>query len=282
MKCKVNETFFRLGVESADAAAGVLVKGKLTCSKEGPASVSVFVADKDYGDDYGQWSAKGRRFYVGELADGQTSQTRLEGLGAGLWHWRIFATRGGAHSASQWLPPFAVGSQTILPKAYVKQSKMAKLYDGSTSYWGENSSDVWIVFDLEDEDLVQNRLVGWRIWTRSGFAGRVGESLCDYGYDPAEGAVDWGLTTWQANGQKRVYGLVNGVPGNIVWENDGTDISKKTVEVDPAKFFIPYTRKSKEKSPRYIRFRGFTNSNCSEIELRTVPYRNAAFFLMIR
>ena len=276
------DPFASSGVESVNAAAGVLVKGKVTCSKEGPALVSVFVADKDFGDDYGQWNANGRRFDIGELTDGQAFQTRLAGLGAGLWRWRIFATRGGTHSASQWLPPFAVGSQTILPKAYVKQEKMAKLYDGATSYWGENYNDIWIVFDLEGEDLVQNRLVGWRMWTRSGFAGRVGESLCDSGYDPAEGAVDWDVTSWQTNGQKRVYGLVGGVPGNIVWENDGTDISKMTVEVEPAKFFVPYARKSKEKSPRYIRFRGFTNSNCAEVELRTVPYRNAATFLMLR
>lgn len=261
--------FASSGVESADAATGVLVKGKLTCSKEGPASVCLFVSNRDFGDDYGQWSANGQRFNVGELADGATFQTRLAGLEAGLWHWRIFATRGNVHAASQTLPPFAVGSKAILPKAYLKNTGLSQFYDGAVNSSPETYSELWIVFDLADIDLSRDRLVGWRLWPRSGFAGRVGAARCDYGYDPAEGTVDWDVTSWRTNGQTRVYGVVGGVPANIVWENDGVDFSKTTVEVAPTKFFVPYAKRVKN-TPRYIRFRNFTNANCAEIELRTV------------
>ena len=274
--------FASTAVESADAAAGVLVKGKLTCSKEGPASVRVFVSDRDFGDDYSQWSANGRRFDIGELADGETFQTRLTGLAPGFWHWRIFATRGNAHSASQLLPPFAVGSQAILPKAYLKNTGLSSFYDGAVDRAPETYSDIWIVFDLADIDFSRARLVGWRLWPRSGFAGRVGEARCDYGYDPAEGTVDWGETTWRTNGQTRVYGVVSGVPTNIVWENDGVDFSKTTVEVAPTKFFVPYALRPKQKPPRYIRFRNFTNANCAEIELRTVPYSKSGLAIFVR
>ena len=276
------DPFASSGVESADAEAGVLVKGKLTCSKEGPASVGVFVSDRDFGDDYSQWSANGRRFDIGELADGETFQTRLTGLAPGLWHWRIFATRGNAHSASQLLPPFAVGSQAILPKAYLKNTGLSQFYDGAVNSAPETYSDLWIVFDLADIDLSRDRLVGWRLWPRSGFAGRVGEARCDYGYDPAEGTADWGETTWRTNGQTRVYGVVGGVPENIVWENDGVDFSKTTVEVAPTKFFVPYALRPKQKPPRYIRFRNFTNGNCAEIEFRTVPFRRGGFVIVVR
>ena len=274
--------FASSGVESADAEAGVLVKGKLTCSKEGPASVSVFVSDRDFGDDYSQWSANGRRFDIGELADGETFQTRLTGFAPGLWHWRIFATRGNAHSASQLLPPFAVGSQAILPKAYLKNTGLSSFYDGAVNSAPETYSDIWIVFDLADIDFSRARLVGWRLWPRSGFAGRVGEARCDYGYDPAEGTVDWGVTSWRTNGQTRVYGVVGGVPADIVWESDGVDFSKTTVEVAPTKFFVPYALRPKQKPPRYIRFRNFTNANCAEIELRTVPYSKSGLAIFVR
>ena len=276
------DPFASSGVESADAATGVLVKGKLTCSKEGPASVSVFVSDRDFGDDYSQWSANGRRFDIGELADGETFETRLTGLAPGLWHWRIFATRGNAHSASQLLPPFAVGSQAILPKAYLKNTGLSSFYDGAVNSAPETYSDIWIVFDLADIDFSRARPVGWRLWPRSGFAGRVGEARCDYGYDPAEGTADWGETTWRTNGQTRVYGVVGGVPANIVWENDGVDFSKTTVEVAPTKFFVPYALRPKQNPPRYIRFRNFTNANCAEIELRTVPYSKRGLAIVVR
>ena len=263
-------------VESADAAEGVLVKGKLTCSRDGAASVSVFAADRDFGDSYAQWSANGRRFDVGELEEGATFQTRLAGLGSGLWYWRIFATRGNAHVASQLLSPFAVGSGVILPKAYVVNSNMAKCYDGDTAYWGDAYANVWIVFDLQDAiDSNRARLAGWRIWPRNGWGvlltARAGAGKCDYGYDPEEGVVDWGVTAWHTNGQKRVYGDVSGVPANIVWESDCADIMKTTVETGATKYFVPYVKRT-SKMPRYIRFRDFAYANCSEIELRTTRY----------
>lgn len=277
------DPFAGTGVESEDAAAGVLVKGKLTSSPDGAATVSVFVADKDYGDDYTQWSANGRRFDVGELTEGQTFQMRLAGLNEGLWQWRIFATRGGTHSASPVLPPFAVGSTAILPKAYVANSNMAKCYDGATGYWGDSSGNIWIIFDLEGIDLSGNRLAGWRIWPRSTqFAGRIIAGYVDYGYDPAEGAVNWNVTSWNTNGQKRVYGMVSDVPANIVWESDVTDIGKTSLEVAPARFFVPYAKRQKDKPPRYIRFRDFTNANCAEIELRTVPYKPSGTIILVR
>lgn len=272
--------FASSSVESSDAAAGVLVNGKLTCSKDGPASVSVFVSGQDYGDDYAQWSANGRRFDIGELADGETFQTRLTGLSAGLWHWRIFATRGNSHAASQLLPSFTVGSEVILPKAYIKNTALKNFYDGNISNQPETGSDVWIVFDLEGVDLLRNRLAGWCIWPRSGFAGRVAEGICDYGYDPAEGTVDWGATTWNTNGQTRVYGVVGGVPENIVWESDCIDISKTTLEVSPSRFFVPYVKRGKTQ-PRYFRFRSFTNANCAEIEFRTVAC-GSGFLVIVR
>ena len=272
--------FASSSVESADAAAGVLVNGKLTCSKDGPASVSVFVSGQDYGDDYAQWSANGRRFDIGELADGETFQTRLTGLSAGLWHWRIFATRGNSHAASQLLPSFAVGSEVILPKAYIKNTALKNFYDGNVSNQPETGSDVWIVFDLEGFDFLRNDLAGWRIWPRSQFTGRVAEGICDYGYDPEEGTVDWGTTTWNTNGQTRVYGVVSGVPENIVWERDRIDISKTTLEVAPSKFFLPYVKRGK--TPRYIRFRGFTNANCAEIEFRTIPCSRSGLTIFVR
>ena len=180
------DPFASTAVESADAAAGVLVKGKLTSSPDGAAAVTVFVADQDYGDSYAQWSANGRRFDIGELTEGQTFQTRLAGLGKGLWQWRIFASRGGTHSASQVLPSFTVGSQVILPKAYLKNTALSRFYDGNTGNNPETTSYVWIVFDLEGVDFARNRPVGWRMWPRSGFPERIVGSYVDYGYDPAE------------------------------------------------------------------------------------------------
>ena len=266
------DPFASTAVESADAADGVLVKGKLTSSPDGAAAVTVFAADRDYGDSYAQWSANGRRFDIGELTEGQTFQTRLAGLEAGLWQWRIFATRDGTHSASPVLPSFAVGSQVILPKAYLKNTALSRFYDGNTGNQPETTSDVWIVFDLGEIDFARNQLVGWRMWPRSGFPERIIGSYIDHGYEPAEGSVNWDVTSWNTNGQKRVYGVVSGVPENIVWTNDVTDIVKTTMETAPAKFFVPYAKKTKDTPPRYIRFRGITNANCSEIELRTTRY----------
>ncbi|MBR2939628.1 MAG: hypothetical protein IKC15_07220 [Kiritimatiellae bacterium] len=266
------DPFASTAVESADAAAGVLVKGKLTSSPDGAAAVTVFVADQDYGDSYAQWSANGRRFDIGELTEGQTFQTRLAGLGKGLWQWRIFASRGGTHSASQVLPLFTVGSQVILPKAYLKNTALSRFYDGNAGNNPETTSDVWIVFDLEGVNFARNRPVGWRMWPRSGYPERIVGSYVDYGYDPAEGSVNWDVTSWNTNGQKRVYGVVSGVPENIVWTNDVTDIVKTTLEISPTRFFVPYVWSQRTKPPRYIRFRGITNANCSEIELRTTRY----------
>ena len=272
--------FASTAVESADAADGVLVKGKLTSSPDGAAAVAVFAADRDYGDSYAQWSANGRRFDIGELTEGQTFQTRLAGLEAGLWQWRIFATRDGTHSASPVLPSFAVGSQVILPKAYLKNTALSRFYDGNAGNNPETTSDVWIVFDLGEIDFARNQLVGWRMWPRSGFSERIVGSYIDYGYDPAEGPANWDVTSWNTNGQKRVYGVVSGVPENIVWTNDVTDIVKTTLETAPAKFFVPYAKKTKDTPPRYIRFRGFTNANCAEIELRTVPKRGGLVIIV--
>lgn len=266
------DPFASTAVESADAAAGVLVKGKLTSSPDGAAAVTVFVADQDYGDSYAQWSANGRRFDIGELTEGQTFQTRLAGLGKGLWQWRIFASRGGTHSASQVLPSFTVGSQVILPKAYLKNTELSKFYDGNTGNNPETTSDVWIVFDLGEIDFARNQLVGWRMWARSGFPERIIGSYIDHGYEPAEGSVNWNVTSWNTNGQKRVYGVVSGVPEGIVWTNDVIDIVKTTLEISPTRFFVPYVWSQRTKPPRYIRFRGITNANCSEIELRTTRY----------
>ncbi len=273
--------FASTAVESADAADGVLVKGKLTSSPDGAAAVTVFAADRDYGDSYAQWSANGRRFDIGELTEGQTFQTRLAGLGKGLWQWRIFATRGGTHSASQVLPSFTVGSQVILPKAYLKNTALSRFYDGNAGNNPETTSDVWIVFDLEGVNFARNRPVGWRMWPRSGYPERIVGSYVDYGYDPAEGSVNWDVTSWNTNGQKRVYGVVSGVPENIVWTNDVTDIVKTTLEISPTRFFVPYVWSQRTKPPRYIRFRGITNANCSEIELRTVRY-STGFVIIVR
>lgn len=275
------DPFAATGVESADAADGVLVKGKLTSSPDGAAAVSVFVANQDYGDSYAQWSANGRRFDVGELTQGETFQTRLAGLYAGTWQWRIFATRDGTHSASPVLPSFVVGSQVIFPKAYVANLNMAKFYDGATGYWGDSLDNIWIVFDLEGIDFSRSRPAGWRIWPRSGLTERVVAGHVDYGYDPAEGPVDWGVTSWTTNNNKRVIGQVSGVPSGIVWESDVSDIDKTTLEIAPGRFFVPYAKELRAKPPRYIRFRGFTNANCSEIELRTVRYRNSTGFVII-
>ena len=266
------DPFASTAVESADAAAGVLVKGKLTSSPDGAAAVTVFVADQDYGDSYAQWSANGRRFDIGELTEGQTFQTRLAGLDAGTWQWRIFATRDGTHSASPALPSFAVGSQVILPKAYLKNTALSRFYDGDTGNNPETTSDVWIVFDLGEIDFARNQLVGWRMWARSGFPERIIGSYIDYGYEPAEGPVSWDVSSWHTNGQKRVYGVVSGVPEGIVWTNDVIDICKTTLEISPTRFFVPYVWSQRTKPPRYIRFRGITNANCSEIELRTTRY----------
>lgn len=266
------DPFANTAVESADAAAGVLVKGKLTSSPDGAAAVTVFAADRDYGDSYAQWSANGRRFDIGELTEGQTFQTRLAGLEAGLWQWRIFATRDGTHSASPVLPSFAVGSQVILPKAYLKNTALSRFYDGDTGNQPETTSDVWIVFDLGEIDFARNQLVGWRMWPRSGFPERIIGSYIDHGYEPAEGSVSWDVTSWNTNGQKRVYGVVSGVPEGIVWTNDVIDICKTTLEISPTRFFVPYVWSQRTKPPRYIRFRGITNANCSEIELRTTRY----------
>lgn len=266
------DPFASTAVESADAADGVLVKGKLTSSPDGAAAVTVFAADRDYGDSYAQWSANGRRFDIGELTEGQTFQTRLAGLGKGLWQWRIFASRGGTHSASQVLPSFTVGSQVILPKAYLKNTALSQFYDGNTGNNPETTSDVWIVFDLEGVDFARNRPVGWRMWPRSGFPERIIGSYIDHGYEPAEGSVSWDVSSWHTNGQKRVYGVVSGVPEGIVWTNDVIDICKTTLEISPTRFFVPYVWSQRTKPPRYIRFRGITNANCSEIELRTTRY----------
>lgn len=274
--------FASTAVESADAADGVLVKGKLTSSPDGAAAVTVFVADRDYGDSYAQWSANGRRFDIGELTEGQTFQTRLAGLEAGLWQWRIFASRGGTHSASQVLPSFTVGSQVILPKAYLKNTALSQFYDGNTGNNPETTSDVWIVFDLGEIDFARNQLVGWRMWPRSGFPERIVGSYVDYGYDPAEGPVSWDVSSWHTNGQKRVYGVVSGVPEGIVWTNDVIDIVKTTLEISPTRFFVPYAWSQRTKPPRYIRFRGITNANCAEIELRTVPYSKSGLAIFVR
>jgi hypothetical protein len=274
--------FASTAVESADAADGVLVKGKLTSSPDGAAAVTVFVADRDYGDSYAQWSANGRRFDIGELTEGQTFQTRLAGLEAGLWQWRIFVSRGGTHSASQVLPSFTVGSQVILPKAYLKNTLLSKFYDGNTGNNPETTSDVWIVFDLGEIDFARNQLVGWRMWPRSGFPERIVGSYVDYGYDPAEGSVSWDVSSWHTNGQKRVYGVVSGVPEGIVWTNDVIDIVKTTLEISPTRFFVPYVWSQRTKPPRYIRFRGITNANCAEIELRTVPYSKSGLAIFVR
>lgn len=59
------------------------------------------------------------------------------------------------------------------------------------------------------------------------------------------------------------------------------DIDKTTLEIAPGRFFVPYAKELRAKPPRYIRFRGFTNANCSEIELRTVRYRNSTGFVII-
>ena len=273
--------FASTAVESADAADGVLVKGKLTSSPDGAAAVTVFAADRDYGDSYAQWSANGRRFDIGELTEGQTFQTRLAGLEAGLWQWRIFATRDGTHSASPVLPSFAVGSQVILPKAYLKNTALSRFYDGNTGNNPETTSDVWIVFDLEGVDFSRSRPAGWRIWPRSGFPERIIGSYIDYGYEPAEGSVNWDVSSWHTNGQKRVYGVVSGVPEGIVWTNDVIDICKTTLEISPTRFFVPYVWSQRTKPPRYIRFRGITNANCSEIELRTVRY-STGFVIIVR
>ena len=272
--------FASTAVESADAADGVLVKGKLTSSPDGAAAVTVFAADRDYGDSYAQWSANGRRFDIGELTEGQTFQTRLAGLEAGLWQWRIFATRDGTHSASPVLPSFAVGSQVILPKAYLKNTALSKFYDGNTGNNPETTSDVWIVFDLGEIDFARNQLVGWRMWPRSGFPERIIGSYIDYGYDPAEGPVSWDVSSWHTNGQKRVYGVVSGVPEGIVWTNDVIDICKTTLEISPTRFFVPYVWSQRTKPPRYIRFRDFTNANCSEIELRTTRYSTGTVIIV--
>ena len=274
--------FASTAVESADAADGVLVKGKLTSSPDGAAAVTVFVADRDYGDSYAQWSANGRRFDIGELTEGQTFQTRLAGLEAGLWQWRIFASRGGTHSASQVLPSFTVGSQVILPKAYLKNALLSNFYDGNTGNQPETTSDVWIVFDLGEIDFARNQLVGWRMWPRSGFPERIVGSYIDYGYDPAEGSVSWDVSSWHTNGQKRVYGVVSGVPEGIVWTNDVIDIVKTTLEISPTRFFVPYVWSQRTKPPRYIRFLGITNANCAEIELRTVPYSKSGLAIFVR
>ena len=266
------DPFASTAVESADAADGVLVKGKLTSSPDGAAAVTVFAADRDYGDSYAQWSANGCRFDIGELTEGQTFQTRLAGLEAGLWQWRIFATRDGTHSASPVLPSFAVGSQVILPKAYLKNTALSRFYDGATGYWGDSSGNIWIVFDLEGIDFSRSRPAGWRIWPRSGFTERIVAGYVDYGYDPAGGPVDWGVTSWTTNNNKRVIGQVGGVPSGIVWESDVSDIDKTTLETAPARFFVPYAKEPHEQPPRYIRFRDFTNANCSEIEFRTTSY----------
>ena len=275
------DPFASTAVESADAADGVLVKGKLTSSPDGAAAVTVFAADRDYGDSYAQWSANGRRFDVGELTEGQTFQTRLAGLEAGLWQWRIFATRDGTHSASPVLPSFNVGSQVILPKAYLKNTELSKFYDGNTGNNPETTSDVWIVFDLEGVDFSRSRPAGWRIWPRSGFPERIIGSYIDYGYEPAEGSVNWDVSSWHTNGQKRVYGVVSGVPEGIVWTNDVIDICKTTLEISPTRFFVPYVWSQRTKPPRYIRFRGITNANCSEIEIRTVRY-STGFVIIVR
>ena len=274
------DSFASMAVESADAADGVLVKGKLTSSPDGAAEVTVFAADRDYGDSYAQWSANGRRFDIGELTEGQTFQTRLAGLEAGLWQWRIFATRDGTHSASPVMPSFVVGSQVILPKAYLKNTALSKFYDGNTGNNPETTSDVWIVFDLGEIDFTRNQLVGWRMWPRSGFPERIIGSYIDYGYEPAEGSVNWDVTSWNTNGQKRVYGVVSGVPEGIVWTNDVTDIVKTTLEISPTRFFVPYVWSQRTKPPRYIRFRGITNANCSEIELRTTRYSTGTVIIV--
>ena len=179
------------------------------------------------------------------------------------------------------LPSFVVGSQVIFPKAYVANSNMANLYDGATGYWGDSFDNIWIVFDLEGIDFSRSRPAGWRIWPRSGLTERVVAGNVDYGYDPAEGPVDWGVTSWTTNNNKRVIGQVSGVPSGIVWESDVSDIDKTTLEIAPGRFFVPYAKELRAKPPRYIRFRGFTNANCSEIELRTVRYSNSTGFVII-
>ena len=264
---------------AAADAASVPVKGRVIKAPHGAPRVLAFAARTDFGDNYAAWQAQaGARIDFGEVAKGGTFQGGFEGLAKGRWHWRVFAVDAEGASASQLTVPFTVGTRVVYPKAYVANAALAKCYDKGTGYWGDASGNLWIVFDLKGAVPENFKIDGIRAWDREGLQARMRGAAVDFGWDPAEGPVDWGAETDKTIDPSRPVAQVSGVPAGIVWKGDVANFVEQSVN----NYGSPYVLFQKVKAsnpPRYVRIRDFPNGNISEIELRALRQPGTALIV---
>lgn len=174
--------------------------------------------------------------------------------------------------------PFAVGTSIVCPKAYVANAALAKCYDKGTDYWGDASGNLWIIFDFRGVVPVQCKLDGVRVWERSGLQARMRGAYVDFGWDPAEGPVDWGEETDRTIDPSRPVAQVAGVPAGIVWKSDVANFVEQSVN----NYGSPYVLFQKVRAanpPRYVRIRDFPNGNISEIEFRALRLPGSVLFV---
>lgn len=270
---------------AAADAASVPVEGRVIKAPHGAPRVVAFAARTDFGDDYAAWQAQAKaRIDFGEVAKGGTFEGGFEGLATGRWYWRVFAVDAEGASASQPTVPFTVGTQVVYPKAYVANAALAKCYDKGTDYWGDTSGNLWIVFDLKGAVPASCKLDGIRAWCRPGgnqtesLQSRMRAASIDFGWDPAEGPVDWGAETDKTVDRSRPVAQVSGVPAGIVWKNNVANFVEQSVN-DYGSPYVLFQKVKASNPPRYVRIRDFTKGNISEIEFRALRQLGIMLFV---
>lgn len=256
------------GTGSGDAAAGVLLKGRVLATDPTPATVEAFAADRDYGDDYAAWTAHGVKADVGTVTPGESFSVRVANLPVGRCFARLFARRGDEISSSQPIPPFVVGSQMSYPRVYVSSSSLGFVFDGSLTLADNIAASNWAVFDFSNVDFSQWKLDGYREWGRQDFYHRM-IGRVDFGYGPSD--LDWGATTpVKDDGKGHVIRQVASVPSAITWVNGAESYAGIAIGV-PTCVYFPFRNLSALRPPRYVRVSGFEQWNLCEFEFRLLP-----------
>ena len=210
----------RAVVASAEPANGVKVSGKLVNSPNGPATIRIYAAAKDYDEDIEAWRQNAvASATIERVTGGSSFETRLSGLAkTGRCYWRVFAECDGQVTASTPCIPFYAGTEKFRPQAYCSGANVGGVYDGSN--YNMTDAAGWMVFDLRTIPAGY-RLAAVRIWPRSLDDGymRVAAGTVKFGYAESGKTVDWAVsqTIRDSTSDSPLAVVPSATPDGVTW-----------------------------------------------------------------
>ena len=252
---------------ATDASEGVKFTGTVDfVPDEGAATVTLYVAKTDHGDDLAAWQADASLHAFpadGTYATGAAYTIYAPELAQGVWFGRVFATAGGTTRPSQRTAEFAVGTSPYYPPAYMYSASYVNRYDG-TFNWKTDREAKGMIFLVDDDPDVE--IVAVRLWS----ANSVSRSYTGAFSEDAGATFDFGVLTPISSTTTRTLSVPENWPTSG-WIGLGSFYSKLDWYLG-----VPGTAPyditlHPQRWAKFVRFSGVDLENWEEVEFRTLP-----------